>query len=146
MHHDKVQTHVISSIVHILHKGENWALDIESHDTGELVSVFLEPGDMLFYESAKCLHGRMSEFKGEYYGSIFLHYQPLDTDLWPYTVEDVIANVPPHWHDNIVDRQGSRWAGQAITVDSRLADGAPPRILESHPDFVAPSTGKHRKR
>ena len=29
---------------------------------------------MLFYESAKCLHGRMTEFKGEYYGSIFIHY------------------------------------------------------------------------
>lgn len=30
---------------------------------------------MLFYESAKCLHGRMTELKGKYYGSIFLHYK-----------------------------------------------------------------------
>ena len=30
---------------------------------------------MLFYESAKCLHGRMTELKGKYYGSLFVHYQ-----------------------------------------------------------------------
>ena len=39
---------------------------------------------MLFYESAKCLHGRMNEFKGKYYGSIFLHYNPVDKDIWNY--------------------------------------------------------------
>jgi hypothetical protein len=42
---------------------------------------------MLFYESAKCLHGRMKRFKGQYYGSIFLHYAPVDKSIWPYTVE-----------------------------------------------------------
>ena len=68
MHHDKVHTHVISSIVHIIHEGNNWPIDIESHDTGELFSLELQPGQMLFYESAKCLHGRMSEFNGKYYG------------------------------------------------------------------------------
>ena len=29
----------------------------------------------LFYESAKCLHGRMTQFRGKYYGSLFVHYQ-----------------------------------------------------------------------
>jgi hypothetical protein len=52
---------------------------------------------MLFYESAKCLHGRMTEFSGKYYGSIFLHYQPVDKSIWNFDVEKVIASVPPHW-------------------------------------------------
>jgi len=146
MHHDKVHSHVISSIVHIIHEGPNWPIDIESHDTGELFSLELQPGQMLFYESAKCLHGRMSEFKGKYYGSIFLHYQPVDTEIWNYTVEDVIANVPPHWHMNITEDKGSRWAGQAVTVDSRVASGAPLRVSMSDPRFRESKKGKHVRR
>jgi len=42
---------------------------------------------MLFYESAKCLHGRRSQLKGKYYGSIFVHYQPVDNSIWDYTVD-----------------------------------------------------------
>ena len=133
----------VHSFVHIIHEGNNWPIDIESHDTGELFSLELQPGQMLFYESAKCLHGRMSEFNGKYYGSIFLHYQPVDTNIWNYSVEDVIANVPPHWNRNTTETKGSRWAGQAITVDSRLAKGAPERLSENHPDFRLSRKGKH---
>ena len=39
---------------------------------------------MLFYESAKCLHGRMRKLKGKYYGSIFLHYAPVDKEIWDF--------------------------------------------------------------
>lgn len=131
MHYDKVHTHVISSIVHIIRDegSENWPIEIEDHD-GELHSHLLEPGQMLFYESAACLHGRMREFKGRYYGSIFLHYMPVDRSLWGFDVEQIIANVPPHWADGVVEEKGSRWAGQALTIDSRIADGAPPRIIK----------------
>ena len=38
--------------------------------------VVLEKGEMLFYESAKCLHGRPHPFVGEWYSSIFIHYVP----------------------------------------------------------------------
>ena len=84
MHHDKVHTHVISSIVHIAHQYDNdsvpWPIQIEDHD-GNMHSVSLQAGDMLHYESAKCLHGRMQELKGKYYGSIFLHYKPIEKSL-----------------------------------------------------------------
>jgi hypothetical protein len=53
---------VISSIVHIAHEydddAEQWPIEIEDHD-GKLHSVALEEGQMLFYESASCLHGRL---------------------------------------------------------------------------------------
>jgi len=132
MHHDKIHTHVISSIVHIAHKYDNddvpWPIQIEDHD-GFMHAVNLEPGQMLFYESAKCLHGRMQEFKGKYYGSIFLHYKPVDESIWKYDVEDVINNVPPHWNENIIEDHGSRWAGQGLTIDSLAVAGAPDRIV-----------------
>ena len=35
------------------------------------------PLQMLFYESAKCLHGRMSALKGKYYAGFFVHYKVL---------------------------------------------------------------------
>jgi hypothetical protein len=67
---------------------------------------------MLFYESAKCLHGRMTELKGKYYGSIFIHYTPTDKSLWPYRgFEEIIEAVPPHWMQGMSDRKGSHWAG-----------------------------------
>lgn len=118
---------------------------------------------MLFYESAKCLHGRMTEFKGRYYGSIFVHYEPEDKSIWNYEIEvahpvhplisglmhptlvhiflcfikflrhcaldshlldssfflsleDVIASVPPHWMEGVVEDHGSRWVGQVQLV------------------------------
>lgn len=131
MHNDKPHTHVISSIVHIAHEytneNEPWPIFIEDHD-GNLHNISLEVGQMMFYESARCLHGRMTRLRGQYYGSIFVHYQPVDKTIWNYSVDDVIANVPPHWMDGVTDDHGSRWAGQAITVDSRVVDGAPPRL------------------
>lgn len=71
----------------------------------------------------------MQEFKGKYYGSIFLHYQPVDKSIWNYTIDDVIARVPPHWNEGCTEEVGSRWAGQAITVDSMTAMGSPSRVV-----------------
>ena len=144
MHHDKTHTHVISSIVHIAHEYHNdsrpWPIQIEDHD-GNLHSVNLKPGQMLFYESAKCLHGRMQTFHGKYYGSIFLHYAPVDKTKWGYDVEQVIASVPPHWNEGVVEDEGSRWAGQGITVDSMAAAGAPHRVVKGK--FVHARTSPH---
>ena len=36
---------------------EPWPIVIEGYD-GRSVEVDLQPGEMLFYESAKCIHGR----------------------------------------------------------------------------------------
>jgi hypothetical protein len=49
MHHDKMQTHVISSIVHIAHEYDDdnhpWPIEIEDHD-GVLHAVNLQPGQV----------------------------------------------------------------------------------------------------
>lgn len=128
-HNDKVNTHVISSILHIDHEYDDaatpWPIEIEDFN-GELVKVALEPGEMLLYESAKCLHGRASLLKGKYYSSVFLHYKPVQN--WPWRMADTVAAVPPHWNEGATEAKGSRWAGQSITVDSRVVEGAPPRV------------------
>jgi hypothetical protein len=41
----------------------------------------------VFYESAKALHGRLRVLKGKYYGAIFIHYQPVDRNVWDFTHE-----------------------------------------------------------
>jgi len=133
MHYDKTNTHVISSIVHIAHEydddDEPWPIEIEDH-YGNIHAVNLEPGQMLFYESAACVHGRRTIFKGRYYGSIFLHYQPVDKTIWDYDLDDIIAAVPPHWSDGTIEATGSRWSGQTITTDTMVTAGANERIVE----------------
>ena len=55
---------------------------------------------MVFYESAKCLHGRMKQLKGKYYGSLFLHYQPVDKSMWNYTTD--VSNKNHHKSNKLV--------------------------------------------
>jgi hypothetical protein len=96
---DKMKTHVISSILHIDHDkdSEPWPILIEDFQ-GNLNEVVLESGDMLFYESSKCMHGRVKPFNGKWYSSIFVHYYP------EYWVPEEIAQeghfaVPPAWEE-----------------------------------------------
>lgn len=82
-HVDRIETHHISSIILVdkdltcgcKHKefGNDWALDIQAHD-GTWEKVYLQPGEMILYESAKCSHGRDSRFEGKYYRNLFVHY------------------------------------------------------------------------
>eukprot|EP00927_Polykrikos_kofoidii_P051629 TRINITY_DN45426_c0_g1_i1.p1 TRINITY_DN45426_c0_g1~~TRINITY_DN45426_c0_g1_i1.p1 ORF type:complete len:456 (+),score=50.07 TRINITY_DN45426_c0_g1_i1:145-1512(+) len=80
MHVDKLSTHIISSIFHVDRDvDEPWPIVIEGLN-GVTAEVALNPGDMLFYESSKCLHGRPRPLKGRWYASVFVHYRPSD---WP---------------------------------------------------------------
>ncbi len=38
----------------------------------------MESGDLVFYESAKCMHGRPVPLDGEYYVNLFAHTRPAD--------------------------------------------------------------------
>lgn len=131
MHYDRISTHVISSIIHIAHEYDNddepWPIQIEDHD-GNLHSISLKAGQMLFYESSVCLHGRMTKLKGKYYGSIFLHYKPLDTSIWNYVHDDVIAHVPPHWSRGAVEGRGSRYSGAALSHNNVITEQTPDRV------------------
>jgi len=97
MHVDKPTTHIISSILHIDHSkdSEPWPIVIEDF-VGNTHEVHLESGDMLFYESSKCFHGRPKKFIGSWYSSIFVHYHPVGWDMGGRHDESHYA-VPEHW-------------------------------------------------
>lgn len=100
MHTDRLDTHVISSIFHVdRDQEEPWPLVIEDLH-GEVHRVALEPGEILFYESAKLLHGRPIPFNGKWYTSMFVHFFPAD---WAVSQDAVIRSIPSDWNDGIED-------------------------------------------
>jgi hypothetical protein len=58
---------------------------------------------MLFYESAACLHGRRQILRGKYYASAFTHYQPVDPKVWHFKTEVGIRSC--RWHCITVELQ-----------------------------------------
>ena len=60
---------------------KDWPLEILDHDNN-VHEVYLSPGEMILYESAKLLHGRPKPFIGRYFANIFLHYVPVDSTKW----------------------------------------------------------------
>ena len=98
MHADKIQEHVISSIVLVGHSAdaEPWPVAVQGFD-GQTAEVLLErPGDMLLYESAKVLHGRPRPLRGSWYAVAYFHYAPVD---WEVTTADAMFAVPPQWSE-----------------------------------------------
>jgi len=98
MHIDKAATHVISSILHVDHSEDSdpWPLVIEDFQ-GNTVEVVLEAGDMLFYESSKCFHGRPTKFNGSWYTSLFTHYKPADPE-WNVSEHFLVADLILFYH------------------------------------------------
>lgn len=96
MHADKPNTHVISGIYHVgrSEDAEPWPIVIEDFQ-GNSNQVYLEPGDVLFYESSKCFHGRPQTFVGSYYASLFMHYRPVGYEM---ENNEIHYAVPAHWH------------------------------------------------
>jgi hypothetical protein len=58
---------------------EPWKVEI--YDFAErLHEITMEPGDIVYYESARCLHGRMKPLQGGFYVNLFAHYRPAGGD------------------------------------------------------------------
>jgi prolyl 4-hydroxylase len=75
-HYDKKESHVISAIVHLDDKSEKpWPLYIEDHHFRPN-EIEMEYGDVVFYESTTCLHGRPTPFDGYYYRNLYIHFKP----------------------------------------------------------------------
>mmetsp|Transcript_13891 Transcript_13891/g.21083 ORF Transcript_13891/g.21083 Transcript_13891/m.21083 type:complete len:357 (-) Transcript_13891:35-1105(-) len=104
MHIDKAHTHIISCILHVDHSedSEPWPIFIEDFQ-GNVNEVVLEAGDMMFYESSKCIHGRPRTFKGSWYSSIFVHYHPVGWEPENRNLEGHYA-VPPRWRHQMEER------------------------------------------
>ena len=55
---------------------EDWPLNLISHQ-GKTKSIYLKPGEMLLYESAKVPHGRQFPLNGTYFDNLFVHFHPI---------------------------------------------------------------------
>ena len=79
-HIDRFTTHVISAILNI---GQSVTREWDLHildNRGAPHALRLRPGEMVWYESARLLHGRPDTLDGEYFDNLFIHYKP--THLW----------------------------------------------------------------
>lgn len=83
-HRDRVDTHILSAIVNIEQDvEEDWPLEIEDNSYRSH-KVYLSPGEMLLYESARLIHGRMTPLKGNSFSNLFIHFTPASDD-WKST-------------------------------------------------------------
>ena len=75
-HIDQIKTHVISAIMNIGQDvEEDWPLYILDN-AGNTHKVVIQPGQMVWYESARAVHGRPQPLHGNYYDNIFIHFKP----------------------------------------------------------------------
>ena len=58
---------------------EDWPLFIQNN-RGVDHEVILRPGEMIWYESARLIHGRQRPLRGHHYDNVFVHFKP--RELW----------------------------------------------------------------
>ena len=79
-HVDHLGTHVISAIINVDQEvEEDWPLYIQDNMGGDH-EVILRPGEMIWYESARLIHGRQRPLRGHHYDNVFVHFKP--QGLW----------------------------------------------------------------
>ena len=102
-HVDRHVTHAVSLIVNVAQGNltEPWPVEVQDH-ADRVHEVVMEPGDIVYYESAKCLHGRNRPMKGKgaYYTNLFTHYRPVGDDDW--FTRDNPPGTPKPIKDNVV--------------------------------------------
>jgi len=81
-HCDKLETHVVSTILHLKHDPIDipWPIEVYGFDKQR---HYLEdaPCTMTFYESSTLIHGRPSTYNGTSWVNAFLHFRP---KTWNY--------------------------------------------------------------
>ncbi|MCX2976976.1 2OG-Fe(II) oxygenase [Candidatus Marimicrobium litorale] len=76
MHRDRLETHIISAIINVAQDIHSpWPLCVEDHYY-RLHQVYLEPGEVVFYEGGRLRHGRPYALDGASFANIFCHYRP----------------------------------------------------------------------
>jgi hypothetical protein len=120
-HVDRRNTHAVSLIVNIAQGNltEPWPVEVQDH-MDRMHEILMEPGDIVYYESAKALHGRNRPMTGpnSYYVNLFTHYRPVeDADDWykkpnPEGTPEPIMDVD----------EGCRlvYKGTSVTTDGQL--------------------------
>lgn len=98
-HVDREETHAASLIVNIAQESirQPWAVEIYDF-ANRLHEITMDPGDIVYYESARCLHGRMKPLEGAFYVNLFAHYRPKGGDRRWYSKPNP-QGTPEQLHD-----------------------------------------------
>jgi len=94
-HVDRESTHAASLIVNIAQENVErpWTIEVLDH-ADRLHEVVMEPGDIVYYESAKALHGRNTPLQSGSYCNLFTHYRPIGDPGW-YTKDNPEGTPEP---------------------------------------------------
>ena len=99
MHIDKKGSHALGFVMNVDRSADaqDWPIYIEDFH-GRTHEIFMRPGDMILYESSKCMHGRPRKFIGSWFCNVIGHYHPVD-DHWNSLNHQAEAEyaIPPHW-------------------------------------------------
>jgi prolyl 4-hydroxylase len=78
MHLDRIDTHVLSVIIHIDKKvNKDWPLVIFDRNRKKKYRIYLDKKtDLVLYESVTLVHGRPYPLEGDYYANLFIHFKP----------------------------------------------------------------------
>jgi len=77
-HVDREETHAASLIINVAQGDVREPWPVEIYDFADrLHEVYMDEGDIVYYESARCLHGRMRPLRGGHYVNLFAHYRPI---------------------------------------------------------------------
>jgi prolyl 4-hydroxylase len=74
----------------------DWPLCIEDNSYRQHW-LLLKPGDMVFYEGGRLLHGRPEPLDGQAYANIFCHFKPVtyQAPAWRETLKTTATNGSP---------------------------------------------------
>mmetsp|Transcript_27365 Transcript_27365/g.60585 ORF Transcript_27365/g.60585 Transcript_27365/m.60585 type:complete len:484 (+) Transcript_27365:118-1569(+) len=130
-HVDRESTHAASLIINVGQSlmREPWQLEIYDF-ADRLHEVEMVPGDIVYYESARCLHGRMRPLQGESYVNLFAHYRPTGDPNW-YS-----ASNPADAPEQALD------IGTCTSNGSNGPNGSGVTCSEVTPPFLSPSLAK----
>ena len=77
-HVDDIPDYIVGAILQIDQKvDKDWPLHILDN-LGTVHEIFLQPGEMLLYESAAVPHGRQYALNGDYFDNLMVHWTPKD--------------------------------------------------------------------
>lgn len=78
MHRDRIDTHIISAIINVDQETSiDWPLVIEDNYYRKH-HIMIKPGEVIFYEGGRLLHGRPIKFEGKSFANMFCHFKPVD--------------------------------------------------------------------
>uniref|UniRef100_A0A7S2A823 Uncharacterized protein n=1 Tax=Trieres chinensis TaxID=1514140 RepID=A0A7S2A823_TRICV len=139
-HVDRITTHAASVIINVAQGNLSQPWTVEVHDHADrLHEVVMEPGDIVYYESAKCLHGRNTPLTGNgaYYTNVFSHYRPTGDPEW------YLRDNPDGTPDPLIDVGECELVGPPDAYSSGSVQCDDPRIgLHLSPSMFTAKSGE----